>query len=124
MPTEPVKLVLPFPPSTNRYWRNWRGRQVVSAEAREYKEAVGWIVRKAMREPLTGDVAVTVEVYRPRKSRDLDNCLKIVFDALNGIAYNDDNQITEIYAFRYDDKANPRVNLTIAAIGAGVRAAA
>ena len=30
---------------------------------------------------------------RPTKKPDLDNCMKIITDALNGIAYKDDSQI-------------------------------
>ena len=33
-------LVLPFPPSMNTYWRNFRGRTVLSKAGREYKVAV------------------------------------------------------------------------------------
>lgn len=35
------------------------------------------------------------ELY-PAKKPDIDNILKIVFDALNGIAYKDDNHIVEV----------------------------
>lgn len=32
--------VLPYPVSTNRYWRNFRGYTVRSKEANQYKEIV------------------------------------------------------------------------------------
>ena len=38
---------------------------------------------------------------RPRKKPDLDNVLKIVSDALNGLAYHDDSQIVYMDACKY-----------------------
>lgn len=60
---------------------------------------------------ISGNVAINVSVFRPAKRGDLDNYLKIMLDALEGVLYENDNQITEIHAFRYDDKDNPRVEL-------------
>lgn len=34
---------------------------------------------------------------RPIKRPDIDNCIKAVTDALNGLAYKDDSQIVQIY---------------------------
>ena len=34
------------------------------------------------------------------KKPDIDNCLKAVMDALNGIAYNDDKQVTKNYVVK------------------------
>lgn len=49
---------------------------------------------------------------RPAKKPDIDNVCKVVADALNGVAYNDDRQIvyTEI-SKRYDDM--PRIDVSI-----------
>lgn len=49
---------------------------------------------------------------RPTKRPDLDNCLKAVCDALNGIAYKDDSQIVGavIQKFWADE---PRVEIEI-----------
>jgi Holliday junction resolvase RusA-like endonuclease len=63
--------------------------------------------------PLVGPVAVFLDVYRPRRRGDLDNILKATLDALNGIAYRDDDQVTEIHAQRYEDKALPRVEVSV-----------
>lgn len=109
-----MKLTLPVPPSANRYWRTFRGHSVVSAEAKAYKIDAAWMAKAAgITEPLAGDVALTVRWYRERKSGDLSNRLKILEDALNGIAYNDDSQIVRIVAERYDDKRNPRVEVEV-----------
>lgn len=109
-----ASLILPYPPSANRYWRNARGRMVVSSEARRYKRDVASLVSPinvAFVSKLL--VAVKMVLYRPRRSGDLDNRLKVVLDSLNGIAYEDDKQVVEIHAYRHDDKENPRVEIEI-----------
>lgn len=108
-----MKITLPFPVSANRYWRNFRGRMVVSAEAKAYKQQVAWIAKAAGAEALSGNVAVTMKVYRPARRMDLDNAAKILLDSLIGIAYNDDSQIVRLVAERYDDKHNPRVEVEV-----------
>ena len=103
-----ITLTLPVPPSANRYWIHTGRGVVTSPEAKAYKQAVRLLVPEQM---IVGDVAVNVSVYRARKSGDLDNYLKVMLDALQGVLYANDNQITEIHAFRYDDADNPRVIL-------------
>ncbi len=51
-------------------------------------------------------------IIRPTKKPDMDNILKIVCDALNGLAYKDDSQIVtaQVYKF-YGDR--PRVEVEI-----------
>lgn len=113
-----MKLKLPYPISTNRYWRTYRGRDgypvtVPSDEARQYKAQVGWIAKAAgLRSPIPGHLEVRVVLHplRPKKIRidrdvrsiDLDNALKVAIDALNEIAYGDDSQIRRIVAERGD----------------------
>lgn len=107
-------IELPFPPSANRYWRNFRGRIVKSDEARQYQTNARWIARCAgMHEPITGKVAISLRVYRPAQRGDLDNRIKVLLDALQGVAYEDDKQIVELHAYQNDDKANPRVEVEV-----------
>jgi Holliday junction resolvase RusA-like endonuclease len=63
--------------------------------------------------PIKGDVAITFRAYRPRRIGDLDNLQKIVYDALKGSCFDDDKQIVETHNYRYDDKANPRLEIEI-----------
>jgi crossover junction endodeoxyribonuclease RusA len=107
-------LVLPYPSSANRYWRSVPGRGVLlSAEARRYKEEAGMMALAAGVRPVDGPVALTVTLYRPAKRGDLDNRIKVLLDALNGIAYRDDSQVVELHAYRLDDKDHPRVEVQV-----------
>lgn len=114
---EPVCLTLPLPPSANRYWRMVNGHVTVSAEARAYKANAGWQAKLAGIDLLSGDLAVTLTVYRRAKKGDLDNYTKVTLDALNGIVWSDDSQIVELHAYRCDDKVDPRVVLQVRAAG-------
>lgn len=98
--------MLEYPISTNRYWRNFNGRTVMSAEAREYKAMAAFRWREAGHVLHAGQVLVELLLH-PRmtkqgeasKSRmDLDNCLKVAIDALNGVAFVDDKQVRKLVA--------------------------
>lgn len=99
-------VLLPYPPSTNRYWRNFRGRMVVSAEARAYKECAALEAEALGMKMLDCPVAVELELH-PRLNKngkasgtriDLDNCIKVVLDAGNGVMWADDSQIVRLSA--------------------------
>jgi crossover junction endodeoxyribonuclease RusA len=108
-----ITIELPYPPSANRYWRNFRGRMVISAEAKAFKEQAGWIARASGGAMLEGSIAMAVDIYRPAKRGDLDNTLKVTIDSLQGIFYANDSQIVEIHARLFDDKKNPRAVVTV-----------
>lgn len=108
-----MKVTLPYPPSANRFWRTWRGRAVKSDEARAYMVTAAALCRAAAVVLAAGPVAVTLHVYRPRKSGDLDNRIKVTLDALRGHAFTDDDQVVELHAYRHDDKARPRVEVEV-----------
>lgn len=94
------ELILPFPPSTNTYWRSVPGKGVlISAKGREYRQAVerlryqhGWGTFGSER------LSVEIEAWMPdKRRRDLDNMLKATLDALThaGI-WDDDSQIDDL----------------------------
>lgn len=112
-----LELTLPYPPSANRYWRHFQGHTVVSAEAKQYRDEVAWRLLARGVSPLAGPIRVTLHVYRPRKARDLDNCLKVTLDAMQGGAYLSDAQIVELHALRFEDKHDPRIEVKIEEAG-------
>lgn len=110
-----MKIILPSPPSANRYWRKWNNRMVLSDEAREYKYQISTLAAVRRAEPLSGPVVLTLRWFRERKSGDLSNRIKVIEDALIGYAYHDDKQVVELHAYRADDKTHPRVEVTVEA---------
>jgi crossover junction endodeoxyribonuclease RusA len=137
-----ITLTLPYPISANRYWASRvvtvKGRQMpmvyVTSEAKAYIERVGWICKSAgIRQPLAGRLRVTVQLYphRPQDWQarmrkfganwddtvqciDLTNCEKVLLDALNTIAFNDDKQVRSYVADRMEpDEHGARVVLRI-----------
>lgn len=97
--------MLPYPVSCNRYWRNFKGRTVVSKEAIEYKARVACIFRMVGHQLIeSGPVAVHILLH-PKQTKagaanktriDLGNAEKVISDALNGVAWTDDRQIERI----------------------------
>jgi len=69
-------------------------------QVREYEERVGWCAKAAGAHPFPGPVAVRVRIYlaRGRPEGDTDNYLKSILDGLNGIAWEDDDQVEIILA--------------------------
>ena len=84
-----------------------------SSEAKAYALACGSATVGLKLEPLEGPVSVKALVYFPSLRGDLDNRLKVLLDALEGIAYADDRQVYELYAIRMLDRENPRVEITV-----------
>lgn len=111
--TKTLEVTLPYPPSANRYWRMFRGRMVPSVAAKAYKTGVKLKLMAAGFRPKPGEVSVRVDIYRPAKRGDLDNCLKVLLDSLSGVVWVDDSQIYEIVARRFEGKQKPRAELRI-----------
>lgn len=110
-----MQLELDYPPSANRYWRNFRGRMVVSDEARTYKELAYWTAKEQGANCIDGPVAVSLHIRRPAKRRDIDNHIKVLLDSLQGAAYVDDSQIVELHITMEDSRRNPGVTVIIQA---------
>jgi len=95
-----LTLELPLPPSVNTYWRNFRGRTVLSAGGREYKIAMQEYVA-THNLPKFGQerLGATITIFpRDRRSIDLDNRLKALFDSLQDAGlFDDDSQFDRIY---------------------------
>jgi crossover junction endodeoxyribonuclease RusA len=108
-----MRLTLPYPPSVNAIWRVFRNRIIKAKVGRDYAKRVQLEARQQEAAPLQGPVSVSVTAYRPQKRGDLDNTLKAAFDALNGVAWDDDSQVVELHALRLDDKHNPRLEVSV-----------
>ena len=114
-----MKFDLPFPPSTNTYWRNVRGRTLLSAKGRAYKVEVRACVleQHGLFAPLRGPLMASVQLQLPdKRRRDIDNFFKGLFDAMGyAQVYDDDSQIMELHAVKIPAKQTTkgRVIVTI-----------
>ena len=99
-------LRLAYPVSANRYWRTFRGRTIRSSEADVYKASARVVAERFGVVEIQGPVSVSIALLPKLTKRglaslarmDLDNCIKVTLDALNGIAYFDDAQVVNLSA--------------------------
>lgn len=107
-------LLLPYPISTNRYWRTFRGRTIRSAEAVRYKDCVTALASESMSSMYRVPVEVRMILHpeRPQdwakrakkdanwalsvRRIDIDNAQKVALDALQGVMYENDKQVTTL----------------------------
>lgn len=110
-----MAMELPEPPSANRYWRSYRGRVVVSTEARAYKAGVWSRAVLARHRPFAKDVPVSVTLHwhRAKRMGDLDNRIKVTLDALRGVLYDDDKQVVAIHAYRVESARNGKLSVKV-----------
>jgi Holliday junction resolvase RusA-like endonuclease len=115
-----------------------RSKWVNTASLRymNYKKTIGWAVREHIKTAIDAPVSVSMKFYypipkswskaakeeardgirRPMVKPDLDNVVKGCFDALNGIAWIDDNRVVqEISSKWYSDQ--PRIEINIEVVG-------
>lgn len=86
------------------------------------EERVAWTYRSSVKGvPTDPEVAYRVEAHffnGTRQRRDIDNMVKLILDGLNGVAWIDDNQVTQIEARKsYVAKADARTEVSIYEVG-------
>jgi len=135
-----ITVTLPYPISANRYWRPVPiGKHITivpTKEAKAYKrEVAARLLLAGIRKPILGRVSVHVQLYpgrpqdwekRARKDPmnwdetvrclDLDNARKVLYDALKGLAFEDDARIFKDSAERMEPDGEARVVVTVAPI--------
>ena len=120
--TELEKVTIEFnipkvPGSVNHLYGQARnGRRYIRQEGREYKRLVANIIKK---------IEVPHQIYKGRlrtrfvisfkdhRKRDLDNCMKILWDSLQGHLFKDDCQIDEYSVKRIYNPEKPGVDITV-----------
>jgi len=109
----------------NRMWRVGKGHTYLSADSRAYKDAVGMLTAKYRSKNQcafpSGDLSIVVIWHRSARRGDLDNRLKVLFDALRGTVFRDDKQIAHIDATRCD--SHPSVPKGFMGVWIGLRGA-
>ena len=138
----PVTLTLPYPISTNRYYRTFMPKgfkapvTTLSKEARLYKAMVRVMAQEAgVEAPMPGRVEVAYTLYPQRPQDyakrmrsdplgwddtvqciDLDNAQKVLMDSLKGVVFGDDRWVRRIVAERAEPDGEARLVVTVTPI--------
>ncbi|MBW6086254.1 RusA family crossover junction endodeoxyribonuclease [Escherichia coli] len=98
-----MKLILPFPPSVNTYWRHpnkgaFAGKSLISEAGRKFQSAACAAIIEQLRrlpKPTSAPASVEIVLFPPdNRIRDLDNYNKALFDALTHAGvWEDDSQV-------------------------------
>jgi Holliday junction resolvase RusA-like endonuclease len=128
-----LQLISPIPPSVNHYLgyravpkktKEGKIKYIVVAyltkEAKEYKKYFSEYAKKEVKkqgwdkeQTRNKHYYMDCTYYFPRKDMDEQNYPKCLSDALNGIAYIDDNFILTRTNAIYYDRENPRIEIEI-----------
>ena len=89
------------------------------AEYKSYKAAIGELVKLQCTTPLTDNLKMVMTFRRKfkinsRRYGDIDNLVKGVMDACNGILFNDDSQVVELTA-RKEQSTAAGIDIELAA---------
>lgn len=89
------RAIIPVPPSANRLWRIFRNRQHKATEYKDWLKYTAHLLRERMR-PVDGTVRIVIELRFGKgfmRSRDLDNCIKPIIDALKPPRYDKEGKL-------------------------------
>ena len=96
-----ISFKIPGRPVPKGRPRTAKGVIYTPARTREYEQQVKQVADYLGDKSLYDeDLAVKIKlIFKDRKHGDLDNYIKSITDALNGVLYRDDRQIKEIMAY-------------------------
>ena len=100
----------------NTYWRNFRGRTVISKAGRQFREdVIQYVIDNNI--PKFGERKVKITlILRPRDKRkiDIDNRIKAVLDALEHAGvFDDDFHVDHIHMIRGTPTKGGLLHVTI-----------
>jgi len=123
MPTVIKPLILSGDPvSTNSIYKTATRpfpRTYMTHEGKALKESYQWEAKSQWKEPIL-DCPVEIEVrlyFATKRLHDVDNYNKLLYDALTGIVWVDDNQIQKVTTEKFYDKGNARIEISIQPYG-------
>lgn len=128
-----IKFTVPGIPVSKARPRVTRTHTYTPQKTKDYEDLVRWSCKNVYKgEPLEGSIRINILLYMyipkkvsekrralkeqrvilPIKQPDWDNMAKSITDALNKLAYKDDNQIVEAHVYKYYS-VEPRAEIMI-----------
>lgn len=95
----PVIVQIKGNPTPKGRPRFTNGRVLTDEKSRVAETDFKWQLKAARVPKFAGPVKVELHFHRKDKIRcDLDNLIKLAWDAMNGLVYDDDSQVVELHA--------------------------
>ncbi len=108
------KFTLPYPPSINHaHWHTGNGKRVLKDSTRKFYDDAALIARTACARIIDGKVSLTLHIYCAAVNDDISNRIKVLEDSLQGIAYHDDKQVSELHIYRHEAAKPKRQNARV-----------
>ena len=109
------KIILPLPPSDNHIYLQKGKMRFMCREAKDWKEKSYYLLKGQYGGKLkTEDVVIGKIVFYLKHWRDIQGSLKLIFDVMESIVYNNDKQVVQFgEVIKKKDKNNPRVEIEI-----------
>lgn|SRR3990167_1942689 len=109
-----ITITLPLPPTDNHLYGQHGHIRYMTHEGKVWKEAAQWDIKRQYKGKVKkGDVIIKEMCFFLKRRRDIQGSLKLIFDAMEGIVYENDNQIVDFRVVKAEDKENPRVEIEI-----------
>ena len=109
-------LLIPGKPLPKERPRLGKGRTYTSTKTKNQEKFIQAHALKSRIVPIQGDVRLFLCFFGAHHAADTDNLIKLPLDALNGMAYKDDRQVTDIHAFKRDVLTEPLTAILIGPI--------
>lgn len=111
-----ITFEIPWPPSINNYYKRGRQNVLLSMRAKVYRKEV-WVCAARARALWKTDKVLTVNIHlhAPMNVRtyDIDNFNKGILDALQGVVYDNDKQITVLVVEKREPCVGGKAKVTI-----------
>ena len=96
-----------------------KGRRFTPTRTKDYEALVKAHARRAVKPgwPMDCTYEIALDFARATADRcDIDNLIKSVLDAMNGVVYDDDWQVSKLAVTKVVDRANPGVTVRVKAV--------
>ena len=97
--------------------RNGRPSLIKNKKAKDFIKVVQTEAIRQKVKKIDGKVSFKCDILiKDRKNYDIDSIIKLLFDSLNGIAYEDDKQIVELIMRKHIDSEYDGLNILIESV--------
>lgn len=87
---------------TNNYKRSKGSFYLPKKVTKSIQDFQSFILPSLPPSPATSPVCVTIRFfYKDNRKRDIDNPIKSILDALNGLVYVDDSQVVKLKVYKH-----------------------